>query len=374
MMYLRNWFAGRSGLWIILLLAAARSSTAAPASMPQSGEQDFLIRVWETEDGLPQSSAVSLAQTPDGYLWVGTFEGLARFDGVRFETFNKSSAPGLPNNSILRLHCDRQGKLWVSTEGGLATLHHGQWWRPPASSGVPTGFVRTFSQDPLGNLWLAAGGRIYQFTNEQFVQMPLPEANRDARRIRCLFDTTGRLWLLSDRSLALREGESWRNIPQTHGSFTNRQDGMGVSRDGGVWVADQTGVVKLRGGAAAQTLEFDPGFQDAGPYNLLEDRLGNLWVGSYNRGVRVFMADGRVLKITRASGLPHDAVRVLFEDREGNVWIGTDGGGLSRLSAAPSLFTTIVMASRKTSSTRSSRTPRASSCWRPTAEACRSWT
>ena len=115
----RKLFVDHSGLLTLLLVVSTglvRSTATAAVLPPVSGEQDFLLSNWETEDGLPQSSATSIAQTPDGFLWVGTFEGLARFDGVRFQTFNKSSAPELPHNSILRLHCDPLGRLWISTE------------------------------------------------------------------------------------------------------------------------------------------------------------------------------------------------------------------------------------------------------------------
>ena len=329
----RKLIADHSGL-LTLLLIVSTGLVPAPALAatlpPVTGEQDFLLRHWETEDGLPQSSATSLAQTPDGFLWVGTFEGLARFDGVRFQTFNKSSAPELPHNSILRLHCDPQGRLWISTESGLVSYRDGQWRSYGATNGAPPTVIRTFAHDPSGGLWVAAGGRVYQFTNEHFVPLAMPNGERNDRRTRCLFDRGGKMWLLSDGWLGVREGESWRAIPQEQDAADNRRDNLLASRDGGVWVADQGAVVKWRDGAAVQTNEFDKAFRSAAPYHLLEDRAGNLWVGSFNRGLRIYLADGRVVRFTRSEGLPHDAVRALFEDREGNVWAGTDGGGLVR--------------------------------------------
>src|SRR6478752_775831 len=84
---------------------------------PNSGE--WSIRTWETEDGLPENSATAMAQGPDGYLWFGTFNGLVRFDGVRFRVFNRSNTPGLPSDGIVNLHLDRAGRLWISTLAGL---------------------------------------------------------------------------------------------------------------------------------------------------------------------------------------------------------------------------------------------------------------
>jgi PAS domain S-box-containing protein len=128
----------------------------------------------------------------------------------------------------------------------------------------------------------------------------------------------------------VREGGDWRVMQPGQASTDNRRDNLLASRDGGMWVADQRGVVKWRGGSTVQTNEFDEPFRGAAPYHLLEDRTGNLWVGSFNRGLRIYTGDGRILRFTRQEGLSHDAVRALFEDREGNVWAGTDGGGLVR--------------------------------------------
>ena len=329
----RKLIADQSGLVTLLLIVSAgmvRSPAQASALPPVGGGQDFLISHWETENGLPQSSATSIAQTPDGFLWVGTFEGLARFDGVRFQTYNKSSAPELPHNSILRLHCDRQGRLWISTENGLVSYQDGQWRSYGATNSAPATFIRSFAQDSSGGLWLTAGGGIYQFTNEHFVPLPMPDGNRDGRRTRSAFASDGKLWLLSDGWLGVREGENWRAMGTEQNAGDHRRDNLLASRDGGLWVADQKGVVKWRGDTAVQTNEFDEPFRNAAPYHLLEDRAGHLWVGSFNRGLRIYMADGRLLRFTRQEGLPHDAVRALLEDREGNVWAGTDGGGLVR--------------------------------------------
>src|SRR3954470_11529109 len=99
---------------------------AAHGSM-RAGEQngsdrEWLIRAWETEDGLPENSATDLVQTADGYLWFGTFNGLVRFDGVKFTVLNAFNTRGLPSSGIVNLHLDKGGRLWVSTYGGLAVL------------------------------------------------------------------------------------------------------------------------------------------------------------------------------------------------------------------------------------------------------------
>ena len=110
----RSGFHGWKALCLALSMAAVGG--AAGAAVEVTGQADVTIDAWHTDDGLPQSSVKSIVQTPDGYLWVATFDGLARFDGVRFTVFDTSNLPGLPSNRLIRLSVDRAGALWLITE------------------------------------------------------------------------------------------------------------------------------------------------------------------------------------------------------------------------------------------------------------------
>src|SRR6516162_211704 len=92
---------------------------------PQNSE--WLIKTWQTEDGLPENSATAMVQTPDGYLWFGTFNGLVRFDGVKFTVFDQQNTPELPSSSIVNLHLDQRGRLWISTYRGLVVREGTHW-------------------------------------------------------------------------------------------------------------------------------------------------------------------------------------------------------------------------------------------------------
>jgi ligand-binding sensor domain-containing protein len=101
---------------------------AALALDPRKAITQYVHDVWTTEDGLPQNSILSIAQTRDGYLWVGTWGGLARFDGVRFTVFDRGNTPALKNNYIYALYEDREGSLWIGTGGGgLTRLRDGKF-------------------------------------------------------------------------------------------------------------------------------------------------------------------------------------------------------------------------------------------------------
>src|SRR5215831_14007571 len=121
--------AAAAGVLLSLSLGTARA-----AESPASGNE-WLIKNWQTEDGLPENSATAMVQTPDGYLWFGTFNGLVRFDGVKFTVFDQQNTPELPSSSIVNLHLDKRGRLWVSTYGGLV-LREGTHWRVLTSEEV----------------------------------------------------------------------------------------------------------------------------------------------------------------------------------------------------------------------------------------------
>src|SRR5262249_7471764 len=117
--------AQRSLLWLLLVLSLNVRLLASPAAIVNNKE--YLIDAWETGQGLPENSATAMVQTADGYLWFGTFNGLVRFDGVRFTVFNPSNTPELPSAGIANLHLDQTGRIWISTLRGLVVRTDDQW-------------------------------------------------------------------------------------------------------------------------------------------------------------------------------------------------------------------------------------------------------
>src|SRR6185295_4949137 len=144
-------------LWLTLCLSviAANGRTAAhnastpahPSAAVQPGRK-YIQTVWTVQDGLPQNSVNAILQTRDGYLWLGTFGGLARFDGVKFTVFNSGNTLGLKGNRILSLYEDRAGRLWIGTETGeVMSLKDGQASTFTAADGLPGGLIWCFFED-----------------------------------------------------------------------------------------------------------------------------------------------------------------------------------------------------------------------------------
>src|SRR5947209_4699669 len=112
----------------------------APASNPAE-QESFRVKRWTTEDGLPQNRISSLKQTRDGYLWVGTWFGLARFDGIRFSVFNRQNITALTNDAISSLAEDASGALWIGTGAGLVRYAGGKFYRFTTANGLPDSHV-----------------------------------------------------------------------------------------------------------------------------------------------------------------------------------------------------------------------------------------
>ncbi len=126
---------------------------------PQKAITQYVHDTWQIEDGLPQNSVLAIVQTRDGYLWLGTQEGLVRFDGVRFEVFDKTNTKEIQDNDILALHEDREGSLWIGTfGGGLNRFKDGRFTAYTPKEGLSNNRVRSIYEDREGSLWIGTIG------------------------------------------------------------------------------------------------------------------------------------------------------------------------------------------------------------------------
>lgn len=251
----------------------------------------FSVDVWGTEDGLPQSSVIALAQAHDGYLWLGTLNGLVRFDGKSFTCFNVNNTPGLPGNRIVFLFEDSRHILWVGTEtAGLCAIKNGAVQNFPGSGAA--GAIACAFEDGGGTLWFSTkGGSFFCWQAGRLDLQPTVFPSQLFYRASHVF------------------------VPGKNGVNWQLQNGR---------------VEKWRG----ERLEKDFGDAPWGGTPIsaaVEDAAGNLVVGTQGAGIFWFQPDGGCFHITRDDGLSHNFVLSLSLDREGNLWAGTDGGGLDRI-------------------------------------------
>ena len=321
--------AGRLAvLTAFLLVGGLANGDVAAANL----EADYVVQNWQVEDGLPQSSVLAIQQTPDGYLWLATFGGLARFDGVRFTVFDTGNLPGLPDNRLVRLFVDREGALWLITElHALARIIDGQCRRIGLADGLPPEGFHAVQQDGQGGFWVVSlRNGLWRRHNGRFVTVPVPLEFGESPPGTMVTDPAGRSWFNLKDSLFRLENGNLVAVAGPSGQGDGWAKHISPSRDGGLWVVTTEGLRKQIGGLWLPERWPCPDFESPIVASV-EDPAGNLWVATYKNGLFRFGASLGWQQLNANSEPRTRSLRSLFCDREGNVWAGTDGGGLLRI-------------------------------------------
>ena len=316
----------RARLWCALLVClAGLGRGAAPPTLPS-----YSHRVWQTEDGLPENVVTAVVQTRDGYLWVGTYDGLARFDGAGFTVFDDKNTPEMSSSRVISLFEDREGNLWIGHETGELTRYRdGHFYTVKFNPPWENHKIVGIGTDRAGRLWvLNEEGKLAGANGEL---LSVPNAGTSTRAAALVTGERGELWVTYNGDVFLLD----------HGRLTpmgpDRQslgyvEAICPSRDGQLWVAGEQRLRKWGGTTWTDDLGAAPWGQ--GPLTMLiELRSGGLAVGTLDRGLYLIFPHRGVLHFSRANGLPHDWVRCLFEDHEGTLWAGAGSSGLVALRA-----------------------------------------
>lgn len=322
-------FRARTG-WVgaAALLALAVCPGRARALDPARAFSQYVQTVWTTDAGLPQTSVYSIAQTRDGYLWVGTELGLARFDGVRFTVFNRQNTPALPSNYIHRLLAAQDGSLWIGTDSGLVHLKDGTWAVFTQKSGLSDEDIESLAETPDGGVWAGTdagldcvrGGTVRVWSTSD----GLPGDQVMALAV----DAAGVLWAGTQHGLARLDGKRFTAHPGGNEAAGDAVSALAVAPDGAIWAASAHGqLVRVRAGRAErQALPLPRNDIDA----MIFDHDANLWIGFHSAGLaRVHGND--VTLVDTHGGLPGQTLESLLEDAEHNLWVGTFDGGLLQL-------------------------------------------
>jgi signal transduction histidine kinase/ligand-binding sensor domain-containing protein len=291
-------------------------------------QSDYFLRSWNADKGLPDNSVMSVIQTRDGYLWLATFAGLARFDGVRFTVFNSAKTPGLKSDRFSSLYEDAEGNMWIGHEHGeISRYHDGKFETFAASKTGARRKITAINADETGAVWmLNEEGSLVRIRDGAICA--LPNTNGVATLAR---DTEGRLWVASDGRLAeLREG---RLLPlgATNGFTDDYVQGICASRTGGMWVATAGSIRQWQAGAWSHDLGTNPcGNMFTA---MMELKSGDVALGTVESGLFLLTPDKKALHFGRDENFPHVWIRSLCEDREGTLWVGAGNAGIVALRA-----------------------------------------
>jgi signal transduction histidine kinase/ligand-binding sensor domain-containing protein/CheY-like chemotaxis protein len=303
-------------------------SDAAYALDPSKAITQYSHDVWQTKDGLPQSSVQAIVQTRDGYLWIGTQEGLVRFDGARFVVFDKQNSKELKSNFILALLEDRDGALWVGTDDGLHRFKDGKFTHYSVRDGMVNSFVSALCQDREGRLWIGTRGGVSSFSAGRFTNY----TTRDgllSDSLRAIYqDRDGVLWFGTTGGLARFDGGRFTGYTTKDGLSNNDVRAILMDHDGALWLGTNGGGLNRFKDGRFTSFTTGNGLVSDFVGAIWEDREHSIWVGT-NEGLNRFR-EGKFASYARKDGLSNEVVRAIYQDREGSLWVGTDGGGLDR--------------------------------------------
>ena len=308
-------------------------------ALDPSRDLDRLSHVsWRSRDGLPQDSVIVTAETPDGYLWIGTIGGLARFDGVRFRIFDRSNTPELLSLYIIALTTDTEGNLWIGTDGGgLVRYREGRFTHFGLEDGLPNLRIKALTAMPDGGLWIGTyGGGMARLTEGRILtDGPLFNSFSDGKldpNIFALCTTSdGVLWIgTQSGGLGRLEGDDLEILNAEDGLAANFVWSLLCDAQDDVWVGTERGLTRVRG-ETLTTWGTDRGLPHPTVTALVEDHDGSLWIGTYGGGLARFREGGFNVMSSR-DGLTDNSVWSLLEDRHHHLWVGT-GRGLDRLTS-----------------------------------------
>ncbi len=337
---------------------------------PQKKVSQYIIDSWQTEDGLPQNSVRSIAQTKDGYIWLATEEGLAIFDGVSFKIIDKQNCAELKQNFVNDLFLDNEDNLWISSHGGGVTLfgkngkeninerdglssgfikavfkdsknrvwigtdgkglnlyQNGRVTKFGSSQGLPNG-IRDFYEDSSGKLWIATSEGVFTYTGSSFNLIDLPYENDNVSVISISGDGNN-IWIGTEEDGAVRinsYGEATL-FNQKNGLSSNFVRCVYVDSYGMPWIGTTAGLNRIKNNKA-EILTTAEGLTSESIYSIMQDKEGSLWLGTAGGGLNR-LRDGKFTTYSMTEGLNYDVIWSVYEDRNGKVWIGTDGGGVN---------------------------------------------
>jgi len=317
-------------IFLICLMASLYIHSLNPGSLPTQ----YKLDVWNDENGLPQNSVHAILQTGDGYLWLGTEEGIARFDGVKFTHFNEGNTGAIKNNYVRSFCEDHLGNLWIGTRGGgLLKYTNGSFEHFGKPQGLTHLNIYSICEDADYNLWIGTeDGGLFKMSATGFTRYTEAEGLLN-KTVRNLFkDSKGMLWIATLSGMNYMESGKLQSLPVSGGIEKLHIGCIYEDHLHNLWAGTDEGLFKLDKGILKPYAFTEKG-KALRIYSILEDSDRNLWLGSTPEGLICLTRDRKKTKrLTRAHGLSDNSILAIAEDREGSLWLGTAFGGLNRLA------------------------------------------
>jgi len=301
---------------------------------PEKAITQYDHSIWQTNDGLLQNSVTCILQTSDGYLWLGTYDGLSQFDGSDFNNFDQKNTNVFKNGYIYSLYESHNKTLWIGTAGsGLISFKNGtfkSYLNRDTSTTYNT--IKAITEDSTETLWLGTNGSgIIRFKNGSFAPVRAG-ASVKAKTINCILNrNNGDLWFgTQDHGILILHKGQFHFFSKKDGLRSNHIRTLFEDNNHKIWIGTENRGLDIYNKGRVTTITQKDGLTSNSILSFIIDRAGIKWVGTEGGGLNR-MVKGKITHFTTNSGLSNDVIGSLFEDREGDLWIGTLGGGLNKL-------------------------------------------
>jgi len=317
---------------LILTVLATAFAVAIPnlAAVPRGNSDDFLISKWTTENGLPQNTVTSITQTSDGYLWLGTFGGLARFDGIHFTVFDATNTPNFKANRVLAVQRNSKEGLWVGTDSGLVYMVRGNELTE-FDSGLE--FDRTavwgIEQDSQNILYISSTSGIESFLLDE-AGWPVAGSGRVLARGEAYSlykDRNGRVWAKLGGDIILLDQSEVTNISSLGYKLPLSTYEIAFDESGRLFAAASATLGEVSVNRYREVLSLDYTIHRSGSSIAYAD--GRIWFQQANE---LYEIAGTELTVHDLGDYVRTGSRAIFEDNERNIWIATQTDGLVRIS------------------------------------------
>ncbi|HVU07548.1 MAG TPA: two-component regulator propeller domain-containing protein [Verrucomicrobiae bacterium] len=326
---------GGGGGWIFSDMAiatsfndfvAAANNESSNANFDLSrGKLPFTFRSWQREQGLPQDFIRAIAQTRDGYLWIGTDDGVARFDGVKFVSFGLPE--GLHSGAVRTLFGDSNGTLWIgSVGGGLIRRQNDRFQTFTMKDGLPSDSITALAEDDKGRLWVGTDAGLVIWQNGHLSALNTDEFKK--RVITTLFrDGQGNMWIGASGLgvFEFRQNQFHQLTDLATEALLQDVHSLLVDKRGRIWIGAGDDFVLCRDGAQWRPYRIPRHMARSYVNALAEESDGTVWAASASEGLFQFK-DDKLITFNASSGLTDNSVESLLVDRQGNLWVGTDDG------------------------------------------------
>lgn len=319
-------------LFFILVPVQSFSQNQPLTLSPDKEITQYDHTIWQSKDGLLQNSVTSIIQSSDGYLWIGTYDGICRFDGTDFTNFKNENAHILKNSYIYSLYEGSDKTIWIGTaRAGLVSYKNGTFINHYTNGELPFRNIRTIVQDSTGTLWLGTKQGIVTFKNGKYHVFKSLES-QNVNEINCIIITKDHaIWFgTNNNGIIIYKKGKFSRLTKKEGLNSNTIHTLTEDKNGKIWIGTAGGGLNVYHNGRIRYITKKNGLTSNIIDSFIIDREGTIWIGTEGGGVDRIV-HGNISHYTTFQGLSNDVIGSLFEDQEGDLWIGTLGGGLNKL-------------------------------------------